>query len=112
MHGRRGGDPLPQIVDSRAADRRSGWAPNQGSVIYEQTRVRAPAELLSRTGRVGAENSVTSRDLQILVYETAESISSQRPDGCAGGRGSGACRRLLIQRPMWAMSVVVLEVLL
>ncbi len=45
-------------------------------------------------------------------YETAESISSQRPDGCAGGRGSGACRRLLIQRPMWAMSVVVLEELL
>src|SRR3954454_15294310 len=67
---------------------------------------------MCRCARVGAENPDTSRHLHVLVHEAAKSISSQRPDGCAGGRGSGACRRLLIQRPMWAMSVVVREVLL
>jgi hypothetical protein len=33
---------------------------------------------------VGAENSVTSCDLEILVYETSESISSQRLNGRSG----------------------------
>ncbi|GAA3082839.1 hypothetical protein GCM10010464_53640 [Pseudonocardia yunnanensis] len=39
---------------------------------------------------VGAENSVTLCDLQILVYETTEAVSSQRPNGRSGGRGSVA----------------------
>ena len=61
---------------------------------------------------MGAENAVTSCDLHILVYQAAESISSQRPDCSCGRWGSGACGRLLRQRPVRAMSVVVLDVLL
>ena len=37
------------------------------------------------THRVGAENSVTSRDLHVLVDETAEPVASQRPDDRSGG---------------------------
>ena len=37
------------------------------------------------TEPVGAENAVMSCDLHILVYQAAESISSQRPD-CSSGR--------------------------
>src|SRR3954447_19578810 len=45
---------------------------------------------------VGAENAVTVCDLHILVYQAAESISSQRPECCSGRWGSGACGRLLM----------------
>jgi hypothetical protein len=45
----------------------------------------------------GAENSATSCDLQILVYETSESVSSQRLNGRAGGLGSAACGWVLIE---------------
>ena len=38
----------------------------------------------TREDPVGAENSVTSCDLEILVYETSESISSQRLNGRSG----------------------------
>src|SRR4051794_25294810 len=62
-------------------------------------------------GPVGAENVDTSCDLHVLVYEAAESISSQRPDCSTGPRGSGACWRLLMQRAVRAMRVV-LDVLL
>ena len=61
---------------------------------------------------MGAENPVASRDLHILVYEATEAISSQGPDGRFGARGSAACLRLLTERPVRAMGVVVLEVLL
>jgi hypothetical protein len=46
---------------------------------------------------VGAENPVTSCDLQVLVNEAAEAVSSQWSDGRAGGRGSAACGRVLIE---------------
>jgi hypothetical protein len=61
---------------------------------------------------VGAENSVTSCDLQILVYETTEAISSQRPNGRCGVRGSAACGRVLMERSVRAVRVVVLDVFL
>jgi hypothetical protein len=61
---------------------------------------------------VGADNSVTSCDLHVLVYEAAESISSQLLDGRSGGRGSAACGRLLTERSVWAVGVVVLDVFL
>ena len=48
-------------------------------------------------GPMGAENPVTSCDLQVLVNETAESVSSQWSDGRSGGRGSAACGRMLIE---------------
>jgi hypothetical protein len=48
-------------------------------------------------GPVGAENTDTSCDLQILVYQAAEPVASQGPDGRAGGRGSAACGRVLIE---------------
>ena len=43
---------------------------------------------------VGAENSVRSCDLHILVYEATEPISSQRPKIAADGGGvwaAGGC---------------------
>ena len=46
---------------------------------------------------VGAENSVTSRDLHVLVYQAAEAVSSQWPDDLVGGRGSVACGRVLVE---------------
>ena len=55
---------------------------------------------------MGAENPVMSCDLDVLVYEAAESISSQRAECRSGRWGSGACGRLLTQRPVRAMSVV------
>ena len=61
---------------------------------------------------VGAENPATSPDLQILVYEAAEAISSQRPDGRSGGRGSAAYGRMLGECSVRSVGVVVLEVLL
>src|SRR6185437_15520418 len=48
----------------------------------------------------------------ILVQKAAEPVSSQRPDGRAGGRGSAACGRVLTERSVRAVGVVVLEVLL
>ena len=61
---------------------------------------------------VSAGNTDTSCDLHVLVHEAAESISSQRPECSTGRWGSGACGRLLIQRAVRPMSVVVLDVLL
>ena len=46
---------------------------------------------------MGAENPVMSCDLHILVEEAAEPVSSERPDGRAGGWGSAACGRALLQ---------------
>jgi len=43
-----------------------------------------------------AEDSVPSRELQVLVYETTEAISSQWPNGRSGSRG--VRRRVLIER--------------
>jgi hypothetical protein len=50
-----------------------------------------PAGDLRRPALVGAENSVTSCDLHVLVHEAGEPVSSQRSDGECGGRGSAAC---------------------
>jgi hypothetical protein len=61
---------------------------------------------------VCAENTVTSCDLQILVYETAESVSSKRPDCRAGAWGNVACGRALMQRSVRTVRVVVLDELL
>jgi hypothetical protein len=61
---------------------------------------------------VGAENSVTSCDLQVLVDETAESIWSQRSNSRFGARGSATFRRELTKRSVWTVGVLVLEVLL
>jgi len=55
---------------------------------------------------VGAENPLTSCDLHVLVYEAAESVSSQWSECRSGRWGSGACGRLLMQRAERAMSVV------
>ena len=46
---------------------------------------------------VGAENAVTSRDLHVLVHETAEAVPSEGMDGRAGGWGSAAGGRVLIK---------------
>ena len=47
---------------------------------------------------VGAENRVTSCGLHVLVDESAEPISSQRPDRGTGGWGSAALGWLLVER--------------
>jgi hypothetical protein len=61
---------------------------------------------------VAAGNSVTSRYLHVLVYEAAEPISPQRPNGRCGERGSAARGRALIKRSVRAVRVVVLDILL
>jgi hypothetical protein len=60
---------------------------------------------------VGAENPVTTCDLHVFVFEAAESVSSQRLDCCCGAWGSGACGRVLMQRALGTVGVVVLDVL-
>jgi hypothetical protein len=45
-------------------------------------------------GPLGAENAVTSSDVQILVHETAKSVASQRPGCSARAWGGRAGRRL------------------
>ena len=60
--------------------------------------------------RVGAENPVTSRDLHILVDETAEPVASQRPDDRSGGRWDTARGRALIQRSVRTVGVVMPDV--
>jgi hypothetical protein len=71
-----------------------------------------PSAYLARSRTpVGAENAVTSCDLHVLVHETAEPVASEGLDSCAGGRGSGPCGRVLIERSVWTVRVVVLEVL-
>ena len=61
--------------------------------------IRARSARLSLGGLVpvGAENSVTSCDLQVLVYEAAEPVSSHRPDDCTGTWGSAAGGRVLVE---------------
>lgn len=56
-----------------------------------------PVDLAAELDLVGAENPVTSRDLHVFVYEAAEAISSQRPNGRLGGRRSAARRRELME---------------
>jgi hypothetical protein len=71
--------------------------------------------VVARCGRirlVGAENPDTSCGLHVFVYETAESISPHRSECSTGRWSSGACGRLLMERAVRAMSVVVLGVLL
>jgi hypothetical protein len=51
-------------------------------VLLGRTASSKDVELLVL--RVGAENPVTSCDLHILMYQTTEPVSSQRPDGRAG----------------------------
>ena len=60
---------------------------------------------------VGAENSVTSCDLHVLVQKATETVASQRTNSRGGGRGSAAGGRLLIERSVGAVRVVVLDVL-
>ena len=61
--------------------------------------------------RVGAENSVRSCDLHILVYEATEPVSSQRPKNRCGRRGSVGGGRVLTKCAVRAVRVVVLDVL-
>ena len=61
--------------------------------------------------RVGAENSVTSCDLYILMNEAAEPIPSQWPNGRAGARGSATRGRVLVKRSVRVVSVEMVDVL-
>jgi hypothetical protein len=54
-------------------------------------------------------NSVTSCDLQILVYETTGAILSQRPNGLSAA-GECGLRGMLMERSVRAVGVVVLDV--
>jgi hypothetical protein len=62
---------------------------------------------MARTGG-RPEKSVMSCDLLILVYETTQMISSQQPNG----RSGGACGRVLVERSVRAVGVVVLDIVL
>ncbi len=60
---------------------------------------------------VGAENRVTSCDLQVLVDEAAESVSSEHADARSGTWWGVACGRALVQGSVRAVGVEVLEIL-
>jgi uncharacterized protein (DUF2147 family) len=47
---------------------------------------------------VGVENSVTLCDVQVVGYETAEPVSSHRPDDRTGTWESAAGGRVLVER--------------
>jgi len=89
--------------------------------VYAQPVSTLARELISlRTGRttrrggrrpVGAENSVTSCDLHVLVQKATETVASQRTNSRCGRRGSAAGGRLLIERSVGAVRVVVPDVL-
>jgi hypothetical protein len=80
--------------------------------MRNRLRPLGPAWALSVAGRVGAENSVTSRDLHVLVYETTEAISPRRPNGRVEQWASAACGRMLAETSVRAVSVVILGELL
>jgi hypothetical protein len=65
------------------------------SMTHSARSLIAASVISARVGRVGAENPVMSRDLHVLVYEAAESTSSQWMDGRAGARGSATSGRVL-----------------
>ena len=90
-------------VDDRARDR----------TVFRVTVVDDLAiELAARLGTfaaahpVGADNPVRSCDPHVLVDEAAESVSSQRSNRGAGGWGSVACGRALMQRSVRTVRVV------
>jgi hypothetical protein len=59
---------------------------------------------------VGAENPVTSCDLQVFVYEAVDPVSLQWPDCRTGVWGSAAGGWVLIEGSMGTVGVVVLDV--
>jgi hypothetical protein len=85
------------VLDRSPALRATGDLVSEFAQILTQRRGHELRDWMQRFDTdaaqvpVGAGNSVTSRDLQILVQEAAEAVSSQRPDCRAGGRRSAAC---------------------
>jgi hypothetical protein len=72
-----------------------------------------PAVRAADTGRegVGADNSVTSRDLRILVDQAAEPVASSDADGVARGRGGDlAVGWSVAEGPVRPVGVVVIDV--
>ena len=60
---------------------------------------------------VGAENRVTSCDMQVLVDEAAEPVSSEHADGRPRTRRGAACGRALIEGSVRSVRVEVPDVL-
>jgi hypothetical protein len=62
--------------------------------------------------RAGAENCVTSCDLGVFVDQAAGPVRPQHPDtGAWGKRMCPPSRWVLLQRPVWPVGVVVIDVL-
>jgi len=64
-----------------------------------------------RRAPVSAENPVTACDLHVLVQKATEPVSSQRPDGRSGVPIGAASGRLLMERSVRTVGVVMLDVL-
>ena len=61
---------------------------------------------------MGAEYYVTSCDLGVFVDQAAEPVPPQNPDTCLYcGRILAPGGRILVQRPVWPMRIVVTGVL-
>ena len=60
---------------------------------------------------MGAENWVTSRDLQVLVDEPAEPVPSEHADVRSGMRRGAARGRALVQGSVRSVGVEVLDIL-
>jgi hypothetical protein len=77
-----------------------------------QTPIPAVAHTIRSLLAVGAENLVTLCELGVFVDQAAEPVASQHADSrlCCGGIGSPG-GRILVQCPVWPVSVVVIDVL-
>jgi hypothetical protein len=61
---------------------------------------------------MGTENYVTSCDLRVFVDQSAKPVTPQDADvGTCCGRIGSPVGRVLVQRPVWPVDVVVIGVL-
>ena len=87
--------------------------PHRAMEMPAQDRARGDQAVATQRCRlpVGARNPVTSCDVHILVHQAAKSVASEGADDRPEGRGSAAGGWVLIKRSVWAVGVVVLEIL-
>jgi hypothetical protein len=85
---------LAPLLDTNPGVREHGNRPGPAAPSSGQAAHRQGLRLSAVSPLVGAENLVRSCDVQILVFEAAESISSQRPKAASergGVRPTGGC---------------------
>ena len=86
---------------------------DHGYVFASQTGTQLDASHVRRSFKLaGAENAFTSRDLRILVEETAQPVTSSDADVDVGRHdGDPAVGWCLAEGPVWPVAVVVIDIL-